>query len=169
MKYTLTTGNDEKKFAVVDHLASSGEVAEWSIDSKNLKNISVETADGQVLVQEDSSRMKLPYYQKNQQEMEFATHLGNLRFKIHRGELEEGSGVNKKARQELKSSIPGKVIKIFCKPGDEIKAGTPLLILEAMKMENEIRAAFDVVIDQIVVSEGQKVESGEMLIKFKAS
>ncbi len=68
---------------------------------------------------------------------------------------------------QLKSGMPGKVIEIFVKPGDFVKAGKPLLIMEAMKMENEMRASSDVVIKEICVKQGDSIESGAVLIKFE--
>jgi len=67
----------------------------------------------------------------------------------------------------LTSGMPGKIVKIFIKPGQEIKEGEPLLIMEAMKMENEMRASRDVTIDEILVAEGNTIESGAILISFK--
>jgi biotin carboxyl carrier protein len=63
--------------------------------------------------------------------------------------------------------MPGKVIEIFVKEGDVVKANKPLLIMEAMKMENEMRAASDVKIKQICVKQGDSIEAGAVLIKFE--
>jgi biotin carboxyl carrier protein len=71
-------------------------------------------------------------------------------------------------QENLKAGMPGKIVKIFIKPGDEIKAGEPLLIMEAMKMENEMKASEDVIIEKVHVEEGVSVESGALLISFKA-
>lgn len=68
---------------------------------------------------------------------------------------------------KLKAGMPGKIIEIFVKPGDEVKSGKPLLIMEAMKMENEMRAAGDVKIKDILVKQGDSVESGAVLIEFE--
>lgn len=78
--------------------------------------------------------------------------------------LKAGGGLG--AGASLNSGMPGKIVKIFVKPGDEIKAGDPLLIMEAMKMENEMRAAADVKIKEILVKEGDNVESGATLVTF---
>jgi len=67
----------------------------------------------------------------------------------------------------LTSGMPGKIVKIFVKPGQEVKEGEPLLIMEAMKMENEMRASRGVTIDEIQVAEGDTIESGAVLISFK--
>jgi biotin carboxyl carrier protein len=69
--------------------------------------------------------------------------------------------------QELKSGMPGKIIEIFVKEGDIVKANKPLMIMEAMKMENEMRASRDVKIKEIKVKQGDSVESGAVLIKFE--
>lgn len=79
--------------------------------------------------------------------------------------LKKGGGFGSDA--QLKSGMPGKIIEIFVKPGDEVKAGKPLLIMEAMKMENEMRASSDVKIKDICVKQGDSVESGAVLITFE--
>lgn len=69
--------------------------------------------------------------------------------------------------KQLKSGMPGKIIEIFVKPGDTVKFNKPLLIMEAMKMENEMRAASDCVVKEICVKQGDSVESGAVLIRFE--
>lgn len=69
--------------------------------------------------------------------------------------------------KELKSPMPGLVIKIDVKPGDSISKGDPLMILEAMKMENQIKSKGEGVIAEILVNEGQAVEKNELLIRFE--
>lgn len=70
-------------------------------------------------------------------------------------------------QQNLKSGMPGKIVTVFVKPGDQVKEGDPLLIMEAMKMENEMLAKGDAIIDQVHVKEGQNVESGATLVSFR--
>ena len=78
--------------------------------------------------------------------------------------LKKGGGFGGDA--VLKAGMPGKIIEIFVKEGDEVKAGKPLLIMEAMKMENEMRATADVKIKKICVKQGDSVETGAVLIEF---
>jgi len=78
--------------------------------------------------------------------------------------LKSGGGMG--AGNNLSSGMPGKIVKIFVKPGDQLKAGDPILIMEAMKMENEMRAMSDVKIKEILVKEGENVESGAELVTF---
>lgn len=79
--------------------------------------------------------------------------------------LKAGGGLG--ADKELKSGMPGKIIEIFVREGDVVKANRPLLIMEAMKMENEMRTSGDVLIKEICVKQGDSVESGAVLIKFE--
>ncbi|MCY6370034.1 pyruvate carboxylase [Clostridium ganghwense] len=68
---------------------------------------------------------------------------------------------------EIGSSIPGTVLKVLVQPGDEVKENDSLIIIEAMKMETNITAASDGMVDSVIVKEGQQVQSGELLIKLK--
>jgi len=67
----------------------------------------------------------------------------------------------------LTSPMPGKVIKINAKKGAEIKKGNVVLVIEAMKMENNIIAHRDARINKIPVSIGQMVEAGVPLVYFE--
>jgi biotin carboxyl carrier protein len=69
--------------------------------------------------------------------------------------------------KEFKAPMPGLVLKILVSPGDQVKKGTPLLVLEAMKMENNIKADAEAVVESIEVKEGQSVEKNQILIKFQ--
>lgn len=64
----------------------------------------------------------------------------------------------------IKALMPGRVTRILVAEGDTVRKGTGLLILEAMKMENEIQAPADGTVDRIFVSAGQTVEGGAELL-----
>jgi len=65
--------------------------------------------------------------------------------------------------------MPGMVLKLLRQPGDEVKAGTPLLILEAMKMEHEISAPCDGRLLAYPFKEGDRVMPGDLLVEFAAA
>ena len=69
--------------------------------------------------------------------------------------------------KELKAPMPGVVIEIKAREGEEIKKEAPLVILEAMKMENVLTSPVDGVISSIEVSEKETVEKNTLLIKFE--
>jgi biotin carboxyl carrier protein len=68
--------------------------------------------------------------------------------------------------QDLKAPMPGLISEIKVNEGDEVEAGQPLLILEAMKMENLIKAPGKGTVKSIPVKKGQSVEKNQVLIKF---
>ena len=63
--------------------------------------------------------------------------------------------------------MPAKVVKVNCKAGESVKKGDILIILEAMKMENEIRSPEDGVIKEVRVEEGATVSHNEVVIVFE--
>ena len=68
------------------------------------------------------------------------------------------------AGTEVRSPMPGNILQVNVNPGDVVKEGQQLMILEAMKMENEIVAPKDGVISQVVVKVGEKVDTGAALV-----
>lgn len=69
--------------------------------------------------------------------------------------------------KDVKAPMPGLVFKMHAKVGDSIAKGDALLILEAMKMENVLKATGEGVIKSIKVSEGEAVEKGQVLIELE--
>ncbi len=67
----------------------------------------------------------------------------------------------------VKAIMPGRVVRISVAPGDEVKKGAGLLILEAMKMENEISAPRDGRIAEVHVTSGATVEGGAPLVTLE--
>lgn len=78
-----------------------------------------------------------------------------------------GFDLNKtKAINNLKAPMPGLVVDILVQPGDTIKKGDSMVILEAMKMENILKAQVDVVVKKVNIKKGDKVEKNEILLLF---
>jgi biotin carboxyl carrier protein len=65
---------------------------------------------------------------------------------------------------ELRALIPGKVVRVDVAPGDDLAAGDHVLVLEAMKMQNEIRTPRSGRVARIAVAVGQSVELGDLLL-----
>lgn len=72
------------------------------------------------------------------------------------------------AASELKAPMPGMVLKVEVAKGKEVKEGDPLVVLEAMKMENVLKSPTDAVIQSVEVTEGQAVEKNQILIQFES-
>lgn len=67
-------------------------------------------------------------------------------------------------RQQIVAPMPGKVVRVLVAAGDAVEAGQGLLVVEAMKMQNEIRAPKSGTIERVFVGEGQAVSAGEPLV-----
>lgn len=67
----------------------------------------------------------------------------------------------------IKAPMPGLIIDLKIKVGDEVKQNDPLLILEAMKMENVIKSPGDAVVKSVKIKKGDSVEKNQVLIEFE--
>jgi len=96
-------------------------------------------------------------------EREFEVH---LRHPLER-EVAQGGAVAG-GPQEVRAPIPGKVVSVAVSAGARVAAGQPLLVLEAMKMENQICAEGEGTVERIVVAPGDTVERGQLLVVLGA-
>ncbi|MBR9861413.1 acetyl-CoA carboxylase biotin carboxyl carrier protein subunit [bacterium] len=105
---------------------------------------------------------------------------GNLSLKVngrvfethHTFKLEEllksmGLSAGKKKQKDIKAPMPGLVLDILIEPGQEVKEGDDLIILEAMKMENVLKAPHEGVIGQISVEKQSKVDKNQVLLSYE--
>jgi biotin carboxyl carrier protein len=71
--------------------------------------------------------------------------------------------VEAEGRQQILAPMPGKVIRLLVQPGDKVEAGQGLLVVEAMKMQNEIRSPKSGTVERLLAKEGQPVNAGDVL------
>lgn len=86
-------------------------------------------------------------------------------YKVYRGY--KPSGLNKGGAGALMTQMPGKVVKIMFNEGDKVAKGDTVLILEAMKMENEIKSGADGVIKSVNIKEGQALDTGFLMVEIE--
>lgn len=67
----------------------------------------------------------------------------------------------------LMSIIPGLILELFVQPGDAVKPGQSLLILEAMKMQNHVKATRSGTVQRLHVALGETVTKGQLLVEFE--
>lgn len=79
-----------------------------------------------------------------------------------------GAGKAHAAGGPVKAPMPGLVMKVLVTPGSQVAVGTPLIVLEAMKMENELRAVAPGVVQTVLVEPGKAVEKGQVLLMLDA-
>jgi biotin carboxyl carrier protein len=69
--------------------------------------------------------------------------------------------------QQIRAPMPGKIVKLLVKPGDRVEPRQGLVVVEAMKMENELRARGTGTVAEVRVKEGSSVEAGAILITLE--
>jgi biotin carboxyl carrier protein len=73
------------------------------------------------------------------------------------------STLEAEGRQQVLAPMPGKIIRVLVQAGEKVEAGQGLLVVEAMKMQNEIRSPKAGTVERLLVKEGQPVNAGEVL------
>jgi biotin carboxyl carrier protein len=71
--------------------------------------------------------------------------------------------VEAEGRQQIVAPMPGKVVRLLVKAGDKVETGQGLLVVEAMKMQNEVRSPKTGTVERLLAKEGQPVNAGEVL------
>jgi biotin carboxyl carrier protein len=94
--------------------------------------------------------------------------LGNHQFEISitdpkRLRGSNAAGANATGISEIKTAMPGKLVRILTEIGAEIKQGDSVLVVEAMKMQNEMKAPKDGIVKEIRFAEGATVNAGDIL------
>ena len=80
-----------------------------------------------------------------------------------------GTADQQRAAEVLKAPMPGLVVRVQVQPGARVSAGDGLVVLEAMKMENELKASAAGVVRRLRVAAGEAVEKGQVLVEFEDS
>jgi biotin carboxyl carrier protein len=97
----------------------------------------------------------------------FAVLVRGDRFDVDLKDAVKGEALGKVAHKgplRLTAPMPGKIVKVLVSAGETVEAGRGVLVMEAMKMENELKAARAGVVQEIKVKEGQAVEMGALLL-----
>jgi biotin carboxyl carrier protein len=71
------------------------------------------------------------------------------------------------SRDTVIAPMPGRIVRVFVSPGDRVEAGAPIAVIEAMKMENELRAGHAATVAEVLVRPGDAVEGGAKLVLFE--
>lgn len=82
----------------------------------------------------------------------------------HLAETSRGEA-GRQGKRVVKAYMPGRVVEVRVQPGDRVEAGQPMVVLEAMKMQNEIQAERSGLVSRVFVAAGQAVEGGDPLFE----
>ncbi|OUR93738.1 hypothetical protein A9Q84_19950 [Halobacteriovorax marinus] len=162
--------DEEKNEVIVDISRTkvhSSELVEFDFSTiednevTDKKTIFVRQLCGQYFVSEDNKR----WAKISRQDLPSRMLSVNRVFDVYRGYKPSGlSGGNE---GELLTQMPGKIVKILTKIGDEVEPGQTLIILEAMKMENEIKCGAHGTVKAIHINEGDALDQGVLMIEIE--
>ena len=86
----------------------------------------------------------------------------------HTTPLEQASSASDTGTfHDVRAQVPGVLVRLLVKPGDAVKSSTPVMVLEAMKMETAVIAGHDGILARFEVSEGEQVQTGALLAQIK--
>lgn len=163
-----TTVNGKYQFAL------DSEDGQWLLDSKPVSIDIQKTESGIISVLHEGKSYEAFVEDINVETKEVLVRVNNQRYTVAIQEpidqLLKSMGLDLNAGKKaeaLKAPMPGMILKILVSPGQEIKKGEALIILEAMKMENVLKAAGEGTIKAIKVVEKTAVEKGSVLIEFE--
>ena len=161
MKINVTIQDRER----TAELTYAGDRPQWKVDGREVDADAIKVAPGifsiivdgesfEVQVEGNSSQLRVLIGGK-----EYLASLENPReLKKNRASAAQIEG-----RQNVVAPMAGKIIRSLVKAGDEVQSGQGLLIVEAMKMQNEIRSPKAGKIERVTVVEGQTVNPGEIV------
>jgi biotin carboxyl carrier protein len=99
----------------------------------------------------------------------YSVYVNGRFFKIEKKSVSQilGRKGTKLQKRDIKTSMPGRIVKVFVKEGDKVKEGQAVLVLEAMKMQNEIKSPQSGIITKINPTAGDSVKAGALLFSIE--
>jgi acetyl/propionyl-CoA carboxylase alpha subunit len=99
----------------------------------------------------------------------YSVYVNGRFFKIEKKSVSKilGRKGAKPKKRDIKTSMPGRIVKVFMKEGDKVKEGQAVLVLEAMKMQNEIKSPQGGILTKINPTAGDSVEAGALLFSVE--
>ncbi|MDR7132388.1 biotin carboxyl carrier protein [Algoriphagus sp. 4150] len=163
--FTVTTQNKSYSVEIAEEAVHvNGKTINWDLQW---------ISDRKIHIIYDSKSIEAELLSIDRQTKTLNIKLGNkissLQLKDRFDILLEQMGMNNMASQalkEIKAPMPGLILELKVKVGDEVKKGEVVLILEAMKMENILKSPGDGIVKAVKVSLNQSVEKNQVLIQF---
>ena len=155
--------------AIVKEVKREGNVMTLAVDDElyEIDIVKVSNQEFSILYQGRSFNIEVI---ENKEPKHF--HVNTLYFKFDVEVLDNESRYRQSRMQSkqvlndntIRSPMPGKVVRVFVKPGDIVEAGQPLIVLSAMKMESEFKAGQRGIVKEVPVKEGETVDNDQLLV-----
>jgi biotin carboxyl carrier protein len=165
-KYTITSGSgNSNSVTISDEITIAGSLADITLISEKEQIFSIKIGDKTF----KSEVLKVDYQTKS-----FELLINFNKYKLSAADdfdlllKQMGFGLSSGLKiKEMKAPMPGMVLNVLVKEGDVVEKGDTLILLEAMKMENSIKALANLVVKKVSVEKGKAVEKNQVLIIFE--
>ena len=144
----------------------SGERARWTIDGSELDADAVEVSPGIYSILIGGKLLEARVETKGDSQLrvtvasrEYEATIRNSR----KWKRDRAAGAEAEGRQQVTTPMPGKIVLVLMKTGDAVDAGQGIVVVEAMKMQNEIRSPKSGTVKRLLVVAGQTVNAGEVV------
>ena len=147
-------------------LTQAGERPVWTIDGQRLEADAAEVSPGiySILINGKSFDVRVERLGSQLRVIAGGREFSVLLQDEREWRRNRAGSVEAEGRQQVLAPMPGKIVRVLVSAGDSVRAGQGLLVVEAMKMQNEIRAPKSGTIDRVRVVEGQTVNAGEVVV-----
>lgn len=144
----------------------TGERARWIIDGRPIEADAVEVSPGiySILIGGQSFEARVAAQPDSALRVTVANHEHHATIRDPRKwTRNRGLGAEAEGSQQLRAPMPGKIVVVLVKMGDRVDAGQGIVVMEAMKMQNEIRSPKSGTVERLLVTQGQTVNTGEVV------
>ena len=144
----------------------SGERARWTIDGSELDADAVEVSPGiySILIGGKSLEARVEAKGDSQLRVTVASREYEATIRNSRKwKRDRAAGAEAAGPQQVTTPMPGKIVLVLMKTGDAVDAGQGIVVVEAMKMQNEIRSPKSGTVERLLVVAGQTVNAGEVV------
>ena len=147
-------------------LAQAGERPVWMLDGQRLEADAAAVSPGiySILINGKSFEVRVERRGGKLRAITGGREFTMLIWDEREWRRKRAGSVEAEGRQQVLAPMPGKIVRVLVGAGDSVRAGQGLLVVEAMKMQNEIRAPKSGTIDGVRVVEGQTVNAGEVVV-----
>ena len=144
----------------------TGERARWTIDGRALDADAVEVSSGiySIVIGGKSFEARVESKSDSDLHVTIAGHEFNVAIRNPRKwNRNREAGAEAEGRQQVTAPMPGKIVLVLVKTGDAVDAGQGIVVVEAMKMQNEIRSPKSGTVERLLVVAGQTVNAGDVV------
>ena len=159
-----------EKFKKINLIEQKDNLYKIQVDDKIYEVDAIKTSENVYSIIHENISHNLEIHKTDESGNNYSTNLRNIDYdiKVYDAQTKYQLNRNKDDNEEdsniISTPMPGQIVKIFVKEGEELKKGDLVVVVEAMKMESEYKAHQDCVVKEILVKEGDNIDGNQPLV-----